>query len=464
MRPAPSRPADVPTDAAAQPLERERFGTLAYRGAVAAILVVVALAGLWNAHEYPTFGGYDVQQHEIYAEELVTNWRLPENAGRTAYYKPPGFYVLAGAMWKLGGALHLQQPHKPTQFLNAALVVATALLVLALARLLWPERRALHVAALAFFALVPVVLKTAAMVHPATTGLFISTLAVYLAARMLVRHEWGLRWSLALTATLIAGVLVISSNLWTYGVVLLVLAVAAIVRADERRAILRTGGVVVLVTVLLAAPWYVRQAVRYGNPILGARPTAAAPVWERRPAEFYTGLGWPQVFTRPYTPSFLNELVPTTYSELWGDYFGVFAWGANTPPDSGVKRDLTQQNELGLLPTIVALIGLGGVAWGLRHRRALASQTARLVVVALPLVALLGYLYYVVSYPTNDGDVLKATFMLSAAPCWALAFGWAVDRALAYRFVRPALLLALIGIALLDLRFVVFHSPLGGLL
>jgi hypothetical protein len=41
---------------------------------------------------------------------------------------------------------------------------------------------------------------------------------------------------------------------------------------------------------------------------------------------------------------------------------------------------------------------------------------------------LLGYLYFTVSYPTSDGDVLKASYMLTTAPAWALAFGFALDR------------------------------------
>jgi hypothetical protein len=462
-RPSPS-PAELAAGADADPAAADRRATLAYRVAIGAILAALAGVTLWNAHEYPTYGGYDVQQHSLYAQEVIEHWRLPEDAGRTAYYKPPAFYVVAGALWKAGKGFDLLEPHKPTQYLNALLVLATALLVLALARLLWPERRVVHVAALAFFALIPPVTRTAAWVHPGTAGLFLSTVGVYLCARMLGERRWGWKRGLVLAATLIGGLLVMSSNLWTYGVVLLVLAVAAIVRPAERAGILRTGGAVVLITALLAAPWYVRQAVRYGNPILGDRPTSSAPLWDRRPGEFYTGVGWPDVFTHPYTPSYLNELLPTTYTELWGDYFGVFAWGANTPPTDAVERDLTQQSELGLLPTALAFVGLGGIAWGLRRRRALAEWTGRLLVVGLPLAALAGYLLYVVSYPTIDGDVLKATFMLPAAPCWALAFAWAVERSVRVRFLRPALAVALVGTALLDLRFVVFHSPLGGLL
>jgi len=53
---------------------------------------------------------------------------------------------------------------------------------------------------------------------------------------------------------------------------------------------------------------------------------------------------------------------------------------------------------------------------------------ARLALALLPGLGLLGYLYFTVSYPTPDGDVLKASYMLTTAPAWALGFGYAIDR------------------------------------
>jgi hypothetical protein len=67
----------------------------------------------------------------------------------------------------------------------------------------------------------------------------------------------------------------------------------------------------------------------------------------------------------------------------------------------------------------------------------------QLPVAVLPGLAILGYLYFTVSYPTPDGDVLKASYMLTAAPAWALAFGYAVDRIPSrYRLATVAILIA----------------------
>src|SRR5438477_483942 len=70
---------------------------------------------------------------------------------------------------------------------------------------------------------------------------------------------------------------------------------------------------------------------------------------------------------------------------------------------------------------------LAVAGWLLLLARSLRSPP-RLAVALLPGLGLLGYLYFTVSYPTPDGDVLKASYMLTTAPAWALAFGYAVDR------------------------------------
>jgi hypothetical protein len=67
---------------------------------------------------------------------------------------------------------------------------------------------------------------------------------------------------------------------------------------------------------------------------------------------------------------------------------------------------------------------VGWVLLLVRSRRA----PPRLAAALLPGLGLLGYLYFTVSYPTVDGDVLKASYMLTTAPAWALAFGYALER------------------------------------
>jgi hypothetical protein len=368
--------------------------------AAAALIGALALVAGWNAYKYPSGAGYDVRQHREYADLLIHHGEIPGAGTRSEYYTPPLFYALAGVATLVGEHVHSGDPHKLGQVLNWLILLAAAGVLRLLVRELFPGRRWLQLSALAFFCFLPVVLRVGAMFHPEPLSMLLSAVALLLATRMLRRHDYG--WQLALATGIVLGLgqLVRAFSLWTFAAVVIAFAAARAWRPLV---------VVVIATAVVAAPWYIRQTIKYGDPVFD-RPAKHEAIWERRPVRFYVGLGLPKVFSAPIRPHFVNEAVPTTYSEIWGDYFGV--WRGNRE----------RQAFLGLLPTLLAVGG-----WLVLLVRSLRIP-ARLPAVLLPGLGLLGYLYFTVSYPTPDGDVLKASYMLTTAPAWALAFGYAVDR------------------------------------
>ena len=368
--------------------------------AAAALIAALALVAGWNAYKYPSGAGYDVRQHREYADLLIHHGEIPGAGTRSEYYTPPLFYALAGVATLVGEHVHSGDPHKLGQVLNWFILLAAAGVLWVLVRELFPGRRWLQLSALAFFCFLPVILRVGAMFHPEPLSMLLSAVALLLATRMLRRPDY--RWQLALATGVVLGLgqLVRAFSLWTFAAVVIAFAAARVWRPLI---------VVVLATAVVTAPWYIRQTIKYGDPVFN-RPTKHEAIWERRPVRFYVGLGLPKVFSAPIRPHFVNEAVPTTYSEIWGDYFGV--WRGNRE----------RQAFLGLLPTLLAVGG-----WLVLLVRSWRIP-ARLPAVLLPGLGLLGYLYFTVSYPTPDGDVLKASYMLTTAPAWALAFGYAVDR------------------------------------
>ena len=292
------------------------------------------------------------------------------------------------------------------------MVVGTVLLVIGLARLLWPDRRWLAPAAAGFVALSPVLTRTSSMFNPEPTDLFVATLCLYLAARMIVRRSYGWKPALGLGIALGIGQMIRQFALWTLAVVVLAWLAALWWRPEERRALVRALAVVLAAVVVIAAPWYGYRAANYGNAIFD-RPHSSKPLWERRPARFYLATGLPTIFTSPYRPNLVNLAWPETYSDMWGDWYGVFAWSreAHAKPSPARNAWLVAQNVIGLVPTALAIGGwLILLALGLRRR-----DPPRLMIALLPLAGLAGYLYFTVSYPTPDGDVLKPTYMLTTS-------------------------------------------------
>jgi hypothetical protein len=422
-----------------------------------AFVALGAAVVLWNTAAYPAGAGYDAASHREYADFLIQHHRLPFRNETPEYYSPPLYYLVAGAATWVGGQLGVfGDPHKLGQLLNVPAVVGTLLLVAALARLLWPERRWLAPAATGFVALSPVLTRTASMFGPEPTDLFVSMLCLYLAARLLVRRTYGRRASLGLGIALGCGEMVRQFSLWTLAVVVLASLAAVWVRVSERRALLGALAVVLAGTAVIALPWYVYRAIHYGNPIFD-RPHSSKPLWDRRPASFYVDPGLPDLFTKPYRPNMVNLAWPETYSDIWGDWYGVFAWDKEVQTQPSPVRNgwLVFQNVLGLLPTLLAIGGwLLLLAGSLRRRDA-----PRLLPALLPLAGLAGYLYFTVSYPTPDGDVLKPTYMLTTLGAWALSFGWLATRLGERRPRLVAVTLALL--ALLDLPFVIYKGAVG---
>ena len=421
--------------------------TLAYAFAAVAGLIV-----LWNASSYPSGAGYDATSHREYADFLIRELRLPHAGETPEYYSPPLYFGLAGAAAWLARHAGLSDAFKVAQLLNVAMVLGTALLVIALARLLWPDRVWVAPAAVGYLALSPVLTRTASMINPEPTDLFFSALALYLAARLLVGRRYGAWPAVLLGLALGAGQMVRQFALWTLAVVVLAFVAALWSRAPERRDLLRSLAIALGACALVAGPWYGYRAANYANAVF-ARPHVDKPLWERRPARFYIDPGLPDVVTRPYRPHLANLAVPQTYSDIWGDWYGVFAWNraADGRPSSAVNGWLIAQNAIGLLPTLLA-VG----SWLILLVRSLRRcDPPRLLVALLPLAGIAGYLYFTVSYPVPDGDVLKPTYMLSTLAAWALCFGWLVSRA--PRVVVGALLL----LAALDLPFVVYRGVVG---
>ena len=431
-------------------------------GLTAASLLAVQLAiASWNAYKVDADTGYDFGAHYTYAKDLVYSGQIPPESQTAEYYTPPLFYAVFGAVMRFAWHFGASRPDKVARTLNVPLLLGTAVLVLLLARMLWPERRRLQLAALAFFVFLPVAMKMAAMFHPELLSLFLSTLALTIAVRVLVREDYRRRTAVALGVALGAAQLTRAFTLWTFLTVVIVLVVAALVRVADRRRILVATGITVAATAVVTAPWYIRQAIRDSNPVFN-RPTVEAPLWRRRPVSFYTALGLPQSLSDPVRPNFVNDAIPTVYDDVWGDYFGGYLWGAGGPIPPPTHRQLVDQSYIGLLPTAFAVAGLIGLLVVSLRRRVLHDRPAQLLVPLLAVAGIAGFLYFTVSYPTPDGDVLKASYMLTTAPAWALCFGWAFAAMTHDRLVRWGLMVFLATCAITDLGFLLFDTRLTG--
>lgn len=418
-----------------------------------AILLALAAAAVWNALTYPSIGGYDAQEYITYARDLVEHGALPAG-GVGAYYTPPGYMALAGIAGSLGRALDVHDPDHLGQLLNASAVVGTAVLVLLLARTLWPARPVTWLAAVGFFAFFPTVLKTGAMFHPEPLGMLITAGALLVLAHMVRARAYSWKFAVPLGLLLGAGQLVRAWSLWMVAVATIVLVAAALGDRSVRRSALGATAIALVLAAIVPAPWYVHQATHYSNPVFD-RPQEDEFLLARRPLAFYVDARFPDIIRQPWQGAFNDRFLPVFYAETWGDYFGIWSWG----PGRGDRTDeidssLARQSALGLIPTALALTGLLALL-GLAIARP-REDPARLVAALPPVLALLSVLYLAVAYPTSDGDTIKGTYALAAVPAFGLCFGFAVDWLARSRIVGIVLAFVLVASAVAMLPFLIW--------
>jgi hypothetical protein len=439
------------------------------RAASLALVLLLGVIVARNAFVYPPIGGYDAAEHISYARGLAERGELPDRVG--SYYTPPLWYALAGGGMRLGEWLGLDEPERMGQLLNAALVVGTALLVLVLARTLFPGRPLISTAAVAFFVACPLTIRMGTMFHPQALALFLSTAGLLVVARLVAAGRYSLGGAALAGLCLGAAELVRSVAIWSYGVAVIVLFAAVVLQPAARRRAARALGVVLVLGVLVPLPWYVHLQQSYGYAIFGRPPTGTPPAQPAPPVtpapapaptpsqpspgsvspapaarhdaplSFYLGTGLPEVITSPHRDALPRDFLPIVYADSWGDVFGAWAWGPTRDPLPEVEDRLVLQSLAGIPVTFVAVAGwvaLAALAWRGRRRVEL------LLVVGLPAAALVGMGYYGSRSYESEVDFVKGMFAITAVPFWALSFAFAAE-ALWHRLPRvPAAVLGLL--------------------
>jgi len=375
----------------------------------------------WNAWHYDWLRGYDAFANEQYADVVSREYRLPSVGESGVWHTPPLWFALAGALGRLTTVLGLGHAQRPGQLLAAAAGLVTCILVFLLARVLFPERRVLHLVSLVLVAASPALVRASAMYHPETLAVALATGGVLVAARAL-RTRWTLGSAVAAGALLGLACL---TRAWAVPVLVAVLVVAGLNAWDTRR--WAPFAACAAVSLALLAPWLVNQELAHGSALAFNRPPPSGSMLDRRPASFYLGPRSLRALEHPVTPLFRNELVPHLYADWWGDW--ALTWDSPPPPapaallPSGIVSERARQAFIGVLPSLLALAGL--IALGLLSGARRSASLALLPLSAVGVVT--AYVVFAVRYPSTDGDTIKATYLLMALPAAALGAAFVID-------------------------------------
>lgn len=388
-------------------------------GLFVAVNTIVAL----NAALHDPRIGYDVERNLDYIG-LLGRGGLPRDR---EFFDPPLSYVLPALVYAETHRLLIAA--KFAQALNALFSVGVTYGLLRLADLGRPGEPLFRGLALGGLGLLPVYYKSFALVRPEPLLALFTMAATYLAARIVLGHAQDRRPLLLLGV--LAGLLVLTRQQGLFVVVATAGCVAMpLWRRGETRAAVVALALVAVPGAAVGGWFYVHLARVHGTPAAFNRQLSAREV-DHKPASFYLGLGLPQVFQDPVRPAFERQVLPTLYSEVWGDYYQRFLiYRGFRRPDGRVIQDgnraemgryLGRVNAVSLLPTLVLL---GGLAVGARRLRRLdqagaldrPSEATGAVAGAVVGVSLAAYAVFLGTVPEQDGDTIKATYLVHVAP------------------------------------------------
>ncbi|MBA2296178.1 MAG: hypothetical protein H0W16_13730, partial [Actinobacteria bacterium] len=156
-----------------------------YRSALAALLGAETVLFAWNAWRFDWLRGYDASANDLYADFVARENALPSETESGVWHTPPLWFALVGGLRRLAEAAGWEPVQRPGQLLAALAGIALCVVVLLLARELWPSRHALQLVALVTIAASPALVRASAMYHPETLAAALGTGGLLVAVRTL---------------------------------------------------------------------------------------------------------------------------------------------------------------------------------------------------------------------------------------------------------------------------------------
>ncbi len=434
------------------------------------ILLFIFINGLvlFNALLHAPEANYDGVEHFRYIEALAQQNRLPNLEDSKEYFSPPLPYLLPAAILQNFTA-SLWAAAKIGQFLNVVLSLIVTYTLIKICDLLSAQDENLKLSTLGILGLLPVYYKTFALIRGEPFVTLFATLSVYLTlilfARDLIPGQPPLpnsRRVLHLVGLGICLGLAVLSRQWAFFLfpaLALFVGLLLLKAHGAQRKIMLGSLIASFVIAFAVGGWfYLSLLARYGTVTAFNRNPHARFSFSNQPPEFYTGLGFPELFTDPIRNAFPNQFIPIFYTETWGDYWGYFIvagrdtrtnellvgsyqqpqWAKERPPAWFVTNKfevtpyLGRVNIVSLLPTGIMLAGM---ILGLIHLVRFMGQIPHPLPVGNTLFTLIifltlaGYAWFLIRYPNPDkGDTIKASYMLHLYPFLALLSGQVLQR------------------------------------
>jgi tetratricopeptide (TPR) repeat protein len=440
------------------------------------IVAIVALASvrIWNALRGPLLRGYDDLGHAGYFLYLHFYAALPWADQGWSYFHPPLHYFFG---WALTGFGSPEVLLRGVALLGGAASLGIAALAARVVERTRPGLRGLPLLAFTSVGLLPVYLYTGTMAGNELSATFLGTLALALFVTNECRDDptprldalVGLALGLALL-TKFSGALFAAA----VGLGLLARGLRAGGEFAVWRRLALRGAIVAGIALLVCAPYYARNVREFGTPFRLSRDTPHVAELESR--QLPGSRTWrdfvrisPKLFVNPRleAPHLVRSVWGSAYAQTWADARNE--WDILHPGHPRVRLTRSLGVCLGLLPSLLALVGAGLALGDVRRRRRVEVYTPLLAIAALTLVSFALFAWQVPQFSATKASYLLgltlpyAAFLCRALEGLACAAPRAVFRIALALVVLPAAASAAIHTHALVLPAMRSHEALGAL-
>jgi hypothetical protein len=398
---------------------------------ITSLVVAINLLVLINNILHDPGIGYDAQSHLDYV--YVMPYRLPTPEDTSEFFSAPLPYLIPSitnlAGQELFGISDTEFINGRTaQLMNFLLSIGITFFLVKICRLIAPQNGHYAAASLMLLGILPVYYKTFTQVRGEPYVVFFTILIVYLILTNLQERD-GSILKRGIYLGLALGLLGLSRQ-WGFLVYPAIATFGILLFLQNKpagREYFKSIAIAFMVAFLVAGWFYIRLYTKYGTVTAFNREERRFSL-SNQPPGFYrnTGLGDLLLFKAPTRPVFNNQLLPTFYSEIWGDYWGFFVFIKEAVPFYGnhanqaaINPYLGRMNFVSLFPTLLYGLGLwvgfGYLARGLRKTDQTASSLALALLTLIIVFSAAGYFWFLIKYPEIPrGTTIKATYMLHA--------------------------------------------------
>ena len=443
---------------------------------VLGLFLLINLIVLINATLHHPKIGYDATSHITYIQVLFD--RLPDIQDTSEYFSPPLPYALPALFDKACETLLDNHEHFPllegsyyifecrfadakfAQYLNVLLSIGILYFVLLICEYLKPGNRAYKISVLVLFSLLTVYYKTFSQVRGEPYVAFFTVVSAYLLLK-LANEENVLRKNVTFLG-LSLGALILSRQWGFFLFPAIVFSGIWFLFQNRPSAprLIKPILVSFVISAFVGGWFYLHLYLQNGT-------VTAFNIKENEPLslnQFWSSLRRThvqdfEIFKQPIRENFQGDILPTFYSETWGDYWGYFTYVKenSTFGDQGLDNAkeiapyLGRVNLFSAIPTLI--LGLGWITSAIQlfnfKKPVSIERLGSGLFFFMITTSAIGYIVFLINYYAASEPTLKATYMIQAFMLIVFLGGDFLEKVRA-RFPRMyALTLTLLGIVFL---------------